>query len=205
MEKDRSRMLVIDASNKCSLQCPKCGRQAFVSQKKRIPGRKLTVDQFKKLIDYFNEGIEFTGQYSDATMNPHLPEFLTLLNDRDIPSRVCTAASYRSKDWYIDCFRRSPKTEWVFGVDGLPEESHQYRVGQNGEKLFDIMCTAASMGIRVVWQYIVFRYNELSIQEAMLLAEENNIIFELNLSSRWDHNDPLKPVSKKYVKIPDFS
>ena len=126
MEKDRSRMIVIDASNKCSLQCPKCGRQAFVDQKKRIPGRKLTVDSFKKILTHFDEGIEFTGQYSDPIMNPHLPEFLSILNERGIPSRVSTAASYRSKDWYIDCFNRNPNTEWVFGLDGLPEESHQY-------------------------------------------------------------------------------
>ena len=33
---DRSRSIVIDASNKCSLQCPKCERQWYVDKKQKV-------------------------------------------------------------------------------------------------------------------------------------------------------------------------
>lgn len=198
---DRSRSIVIDASNKCSLQCHKCERQWYVANKKRVRGNLLTVEQFNKITSYYDNYVEFCGQVSDVTMNPNLPEFLKIAYDKCILTRVSTAASYRSKDWYINCFESNPYAEWVFGVDGLPEQSHQYRKGQDGVKLFDIMSTASSMGIRVVWQYIVFRYNQDNIDKARQLAKDNEIIFELNLSSRWDGpSDPFKPTRSDLVK-----
>ena len=40
---------------------------------------------------------------------------------------------------YISAFKSNPKANWIFGIDGMPEESKQYRVNQDGEKLFKIM------------------------------------------------------------------
>lgn len=198
---DRSRSIVIDASNKCSLQCHKCERQVYVGMKKRVRGNLLTVNQFKKIISYYDNYVEFCGQISDVTMNPNLPEFLDLTYKNNILTRVSTAASYRDKQWYDKCFKANPYAEWVFGVDGLPEQSHIYRRGQDGLKLFDIMCHAANNNIRVIWQYIVFKYNQDNIDAAKQLAKDNNIIFELNLSSRWESsNDPFKPTRVDLVK-----
>jgi MoaA/NifB/PqqE/SkfB family radical SAM enzyme len=196
------RKVVIDASNKCSLQCSKCGREWYRNNKEKVPGELLTVSKFKKLIEYFDEYVEFCGQLSDVTMNPYLPEFLSILYDKKISSKVSTAASYRNTDWYIKAFSSNPNTKWVFGIDGLPHESHLYRKNQNGIKLFEIMKTGASMGMNVTWQYIVFRYNEEHIDQAIEMAKEFNITFELNISSRWSGpSDPLKPLNPKYVKI----
>ena len=195
------RQLVIDSSNKCSLQCSKCAREYFKRTKQRVPGELLTVERFEKLIDYFDELVEFCGQISDPVMNPNLPKFLSILYEKKIPSVVSTAASYRSLDWYKNTYELNPDTEWIFGLDGLPEESHLYRKNQDGPKIFEAMKLASSMGIKVVWQYIVFRYNEDHIEQAIKMAEENNIIFELNISSRWDGpDDPLMPLNPKYVK-----
>ena len=198
---DRSRSIVIDASNKCSLQCPKCERAWYLKSKKRVRGNLLTLDQFKKIVKYYDNYVEFCGQISDVTMNPNLPDFLTHTYDSNILTRVSTAASYRSSDWYVNCFKANPYAEWIFGIDGLPDQSHIYRKGQDGQKLFDIMSIGASMGIRVVWQYIVFKYNQDNIESAKQLAKKHNILFELNLSSRWDSPyDPLKPIGNEYVK-----
>ena len=63
------------------------------------------------------------------------------------------------------------------------------------------MKLGASKGMQIVWQYIVFKYNEDHIKESKQLAEDNDIIFELNISSRWDGpDDPLMPLNKLYVK-----
>lgn len=198
---DRSRSIVIDASNKCSLHCSKCERQWYVDKKQKVRGDLLSVKQFDKITSYYDNYIEFCGQISDVTMNPNLPEFLKITYDKCILTRVSTAASYRNNDWYVKCFENNQYAEWVFGIDGLPEQSHWYRKGQDGPKLFDIMCTATKMGIRVVWQYIVFRYNQDNIEQAKQLANDNGIIFELNLSSRWDGpNDPFMPTRDDLVK-----
>ena len=146
------RKLVIDASNKCNLQCPKCGREWFRNNKVKVPGELLTVSRFEKLVEYFNEKVEFCGQISDATMNPHLPEFLSILHSKNIPSKVSTAASYRSIDWYIKAFSANPNTEWLFGLDGLPNQSHIYRKNQNGEKIFEAYTQQKTPGAyRIFW------------------------------------------------------
>jgi|TARA_Y100001949_G_C15953478_1_gene315874 MoaA/NifB/PqqE/SkfB family radical SAM enzyme len=189
--------LVIDASNLCSLQCPKCIR----SNIKKVPGETLTVDRFKKLIKYFNRSITFSGQISDPVMNPHLPIFLKILHEENIFSGIHTASSYRNLDWYEIAYNNNLKTRWVFGLDGLPNESHLYRKKQDGYKIFEAMKLGASKGMQIIWQYIVFKYNENHIEESKQLAKDNNITFELNISSRWDGpDDPLIPSNKLYVK-----
>ena len=40
---------------------------------------------------------------------------------------------------YIEAFKANPDAQWTFNIDGLPHQSHQYRINQNGNKLFDIM------------------------------------------------------------------
>lgn len=194
------RKIVIDASNICPLRCDKCARHGYIQRNERVPGETLNVENFKKLVEYFKDGVEFTGQISDPIMNKNLPEFLEILYHKKIRTKVCTAASQRSLEWFRDCFERNPKARWTFGLDGMPEESHFYRVNQDGEHLFEVMKMGASMGIDVRWQYIVFRYNEMNIGEAKELAKEHGITFVLNLSSRWNPNDPFKP-SEKYVKV----
>ena len=189
--------LVIDASSLCSLQCPKCIRNNI----KKVPGETLTVDRFKKLIKYFNRSITFSGQISDPVMNPHLLTFLKILHEENILSGIHTASSYRNLDWYEIAYNNNLKTRWVFGLDGLPNESHLYRKKQDGYKIFEAMKLGASKGMQIIWQYIVFKYNENHIEESKQLAKDNNITFELNISSRWDGpDDPLIPSNKLYVK-----
>jgi hypothetical protein len=49
LEMKYNRALVIDASNLCTLQCPKCVRNYLKQNKKKVPGDTLTVDRFKKI------------------------------------------------------------------------------------------------------------------------------------------------------------
>jgi hypothetical protein len=91
------------------------------------------------------------------------------------------------------------KTTWIFGLDGLPEESHKHRINQNGVHLYEMMKLGSSMGIDIRWQYIVFNYNQDHIDEAQKMAENDNIKFTLAFSNRWNNSKmkSLKP-SEKY-------
>ena len=57
---------------------------------------------------------------------------------------------------------------------------------------------AAKMGLLVKWQYLIFSYNENNIEEARQLAKDNNLILELQKSSRFWEGDPLMPKNKEY-------
>jgi hypothetical protein len=84
-----------------------------------------------------------------------------------------------------------------FGVDGLEDTAHKYRVGINWQQSFDAMCLGVKKGKQVNWQWIPFSFNEHQIDEARKLAKDNGINLVLRLSGRWDSkNDPLRPSNK---------
>ena len=193
----RHKNVTLDISNLCSLECPKCMRIQW-KDKHKIPGQTMTVRQFRKIVNYFRH-IDFCGQISDPIFNPNFITFLSMCKAAEKSSTVHTAASQRPISWYEKAFDANPKTRWIFGVDGLPEESCMYRVHQDGEKLFEVMKMGAKKGLKIDWQYIVFSYNEDHIQEAYDMAKDNDIQFIINYSGRWTGDqDPYKPKNPKF-------
>ena len=175
----------IDIGVRCTLECSACVRQRYRKRGQPIPGRDMTIDQFDKISDFFkNKSVHFCGTWSDPIFNPDFIKMLRLCKQKNIFANVYTAASHKPKSWYVEAFSANLDTEWVFGIDGLPTQSHLYRKNQDGEKLFDIMLTAKQMNIETVWQYIIFDYNMNSIEHAKDIAKQNNIKFLLIESER---------------------
>ena len=185
----------LDITHRCTLQCQRCNRAIFAARGQRVPGEDMTMENFKKVIDYFEE-VYFCGQISDPIFHPQFIEFLKLLKGRK--TVVHTAASHKPEKWYKEAFEANTGAYWTFGIDGLPKDSHKYRINQDGEKLFKMACMAAKMGLLVKWQYLIFNYNEKDIDEARKMAKDNNLILELQKSSRFWENDPLMPKNKEY-------
>jgi MoaA/NifB/PqqE/SkfB family radical SAM enzyme len=177
----------LDITHRCTLECPKCLRRS-------VPTNNLgdlSLDSFKKIISHFDQ-IEFCGQISDPIFHPQFIEFLELTKDKRV--FVHTAASHKPMDWYRDAFLANKNATWEFGIDGLPQDSHKYRINQNGEYLFNVMKTGVVVGNDIRWQYIIFKYNENDIPEAIDLAQRHKIPIHINKSSRWSGpNDPYKP------------
>ena len=57
---------------------------------------------------------------------------------------------------------------------------------------------------QILWQYIVFKYNEHNIEKAQEMAQRDGIYFLTIQSSRWrkrdGKDDPLKPSDKYALK-----
>ena len=194
-------------SSRCTLQCAACLRQSLAEQGKHpgFSGGDLTLEDAKKLFKYFKQ-VQINGQVSDPIFNPHLEEILKYMydsKDADMTwSNIHTAATAKKykESYYKKLFEANPDILWIFGIDGLPEESHLYRKNQNGKFLFDMMCMAADMGVRTTWQWIVFNYNENHIEQGKELARKHNLDLEITYSSRWDGLEELKPTNSEYVK-----
>ena len=185
----------LDITHRCTLQCQRCNRAIFAARGLKVPGEDMTMENFKKIIDYFEE-VYFCGQISDPIFHPQFIEFLKLLKGRK--TVVHTAASHKKEEWYRKAFEANTDAYWTFGIDGLPKDSHKYRKNQDGEHLFKMACMASKMGLLVKWQYLIFSYNENDIEEARKMAKDNNIILELQKSSRFWEGDPLMPKNKDY-------
>ena len=177
-----NRGINIDSNQKCPLECPKCQRQAIRSQ-----GYK-----------FFKKGLIFCGQISDPIFNPLMIDKLKYCYEHKIPIILNTAASQKPVKWYKEAFEANSKAYWIFGVDGLPKDSHKYRIHQDGPKLFEVMKMGSKMGNNIRWQYIVFNYNENNIEEARQLAKDNGIQFDVIHSGRWEEKDPYKPKNPNY-------
>ena len=185
----------LDITHRCTLQCQRCNRAVFAARAQKVPGEDMTMENFKKVIDYFEE-VYFCGQISDPIFHPQFIEFLKLLKGRK--TVIHTAASHKKEEWYRKAFEANTDAYWTFGIDGLPKDSHKYRINQDGEHLFKMACMAAKIVDKVKWQYIVFNYNENDIEEARQMAKDNNLIFEVQKSSRFWEGDHLMPKNKKY-------
>ena len=187
----------LDITNKCTLDCPKCGRYVLTKLKNiptnAFPGHMMTEDEFDKCLSQYDRFV-ICGQISDPILHPQLPKFLEKIYRANKRCSVHVAASQKPKDFFLECFESNPTAAWYFGIDGLPEDSHKYRIRQDGEKLFDMMLESKNYINKTVWQYIVFKYNQDDIEEAKAIANLYNIELSLVYSSRWTgEDDPYKP------------
>tara|TARA_B100000683_G_C12236988_1_gene451528 strand:+ start:106 stop:699 length:594 start_codon:yes stop_codon:yes gene_type:complete len=186
------KSLNIDLSHRCSLECPKCQRQTEWRNKgDKVPGRDITISEIKRLVKFFNK-IYFCGQLSDPIHHPNFVEILKLCKDTDVV--IHNSSSHKPRDYFIECFKANPNAHWIFGIDGLPEESHNYRIHQDGVKLFNIMLDAKKiLQNPPTWQILTFKYNEDSIEKCKQIARENEIAIMVTQSSRWDKDDEYRP------------
>ena len=188
----------LDIHNKCSLQCNKCARFDIISQIPEIttsnfPGCPLSDKDWKSILHHFDY-LNFCGQVSDPMMHPKLSSFLSDIHLNEKYGQVHTAVSQKPIKRYIQAFEANPNAKWIFGIDGLPKDSHKYRTNQDGEKLFEIMLEAKNILIKPPqWQYIVFKYNENNIEESRSLAKEAGLEINFMYSARYTKDDPLKP------------
>lgn len=175
----RYQYITIDTCSKCTLKCPVCVRQ-WNADKGIHPGengRDIPIEDMEKLSSYFIAG-SLCGTVSDPIFCDNLIPVLKLLNGSPYwILHTAATAKHRDVAWYNEAFSANPGIEWHFGIDGLPEESHKYRVGQNGQFLYEMMKLGKSMGIKVKWQYLIFKYNENNVEKARAMAMKEGIEF----------------------------
>lgn len=197
----QQKSLNIDIGFRCTLQCSECVRTKFIKLNKPLLGKDLTISQFNKISNFFKgRKIEFCGSWSDPIFNPDFLLMLEMCKEKNIEAVVHTAASHKPESWYREAFAANADATWIFGIDGLPSESHKYRVNQDGEKLFNIMLLAKSLNIKTVWQYIVFEYNRHNIEKAKEIAKKEKINFLLINTTRnttVNRNEKIKSSTAK--------
>lgn len=186
----------IDASNKCMLQCHKCDRKKELWKN----GGDISIDNFTKISEQFKH-IIFKGVHGDCIYHSKFHELLKICVKNNNQIDIHTNGHGKTDQWWQKTSELLLQLNHkiVFAVDGLPEESEMYRRNQDGEAVFKNMIKLREAGVNVQWQYIVFSYNEDSIDEAKELAKEHDIKFLLLKSSRWQPNDPYKP-SKNFIE-----
>ena len=187
----------LDITHKCTLKCGGCNRQ---DENYTIVKSEITIDEFEKILDEFDI-IDMCGGQSDPIFHTKLNQLLKLCYIRKKQVRIHNAANHKKKSVYDEAFQSNLNAHWVFGIDGLPHQSHQYRKNQDGEFLFQRMLDAKKLGIDVEWQYIVFPYNEEYQLDAYKLAKDHDIRLQI-LETNTDVDG--KNVKLEYNMSPDI-
>lgn len=192
----------VDLTDKCVLKCSKCLRnhpRTDLSDHKDI-----SIEDFTKLCNHFRH-ISLCGQISDPIYHPNFLQLLEIALSKNKLVSIHTNGFGKKREFWEEAFsmtRGNNKCRWRFALDGLPDQSHIYRENQDGFEVWETMKAGALAGARIEWIFIIFKYNQHSIDTARKLARQHNMKLELIKSSRWeDENDPLLPDNKEHYII----
>lgn len=161
----------LDISHRCIIRCPQCIRQKMESQDQIRRSFDLEEENFQKILDYYDNGITFCGQISDPIYHPNFLKFLKMCDGQGRAVRISTNGTGKSFEWWEEAFSYGKgENAWWFGVDGIDEKSELYRVGSDFKNVWEMMKLGKSLGQLIVWQYIIFGYNEEDIDTAVEIA-----------------------------------
>lgn len=174
----------------CRLKCPGCIRTFFPKQV--LANRSIwRFDQYKPILDATND-YKFCGNHSDPIYHPDFLQTLKYLNDSNKHLTVSTNGSGKTREWWKEAFSYcNNTTKWEFALDGVPEESHRYRVNQDGVEVWEIMKLGRSMGVNIYWQFIIFDYNKDDIETCKEMAQHYGINFYTEKCTRMYTDKPL--------------
>ena len=179
----------IDSSHRCILRCPQCLRQKKEGGPRIKRAYDLGIKDFQKIVDYFQHCITFCGQISDPIYNPNFLEFLKILDGTGRGVRIATAGqsqrNVHTREWWEKAFTYGMnENAWYFGVDGIDKKSELYRIGSDRDAVWETMRLGKSMGAVIVWQFIVFGYNEHEIEIAKQMAADEGFTLLLIKTNR---------------------
>ena len=194
----------MDLSHRCILRCPQCLRQKVEG----LPRIKRSFDigkpEFRKILNYYENQITFCGQISDPIYHPDFLAFLEMMDGLGKGLRVATngtndkSGNMDNKWWDKAYSYGHGENCWVFGVDGLDEKSELYRIGSNFKQVWETMKIGVQAGHPIVWQYIIFGYNEHEIERAKEIAHKEGITLLLIKTNRGF--DPRSRTLRKNVQ-----
>ncbi len=171
------RTVHLEVTNKCQASCPMCARN--ISSGIANPWLKeteITFEQFKKWfsLDFIRQlkRVYMCGNLGDAIVAKDtlkIYEYLREVNP-DIILSLHTNGSARSKEWWITL--ANLKVDVTFGIDGLEDTHHLYRVGTDFKKIIENASAFINAGGDAKWHMLVFDHNKHQIDECRQMSKE---------------------------------
>lgn len=168
----------LEITSRCQASCPMCPRGFHGGvENHNLVLNDWTYEDFTQIFTeelYSNlHTIYFCGNFGDPIMNKDLVKMCQHIKDHrpDISVRVHTNGGARSTKWWVDLYNSLPENHMVFfGIDGLEDTNHIYRIGVNYEILMNNAKAFIDAGGKAEWVFIKFKHNEHQAQ----LCEEKS-------------------------------
>ena len=217
---DNIREIHLEVTSKCQARCPMCPRRINGGPLNPfITLDEITLEQFKQWfpIDFIQQldRLFMCGNLGDPIIAEDTLEILEYLrlSNPNIRLSMHTNGGARNKRWWHDLAYLNVNV--TFGIDGLADTHHLYRVSTNWHKIIENAKSFIDNGGNAEWAMLVFKHNEHQIEECRAIATEmkfNN--FTVKHTSRFkndkwavldDKGKPthyLEPTSKSKNMIP---
>lgn len=189
----------------------------------RVPASRagtLPIDVLRRVVTEAGPTVERVDLFSfgEPFLYPHLVEALRHIRHA-LPSAVIAASTggMQLREAVEEVIVRETLLDWlVFSIDGCDAESYRrYRVRGTFEVAFANLVRfhglAAGTGIHVVWQYVVFRWNDRDdqLRRAIDMAETRGIPIVFDFAHTWgrsrrtpDEVRYLTPYLKPFTALP---
>ncbi|MDD5106900.1 MAG: SPASM domain-containing protein [Desulfuromonadaceae bacterium] len=161
----------------------------------------MSLKTFKAIIDKlpFIDSMELYRS-GEAFLNPDLPEMIRIAKKRNIAVIISTNFSFSKPDHFFDDVVASGLDTLVVSLDGTSQSSYgRYRIGgdynlviSNIKKLIASKDRIRSKTPKIIWQFLVNKYNEHEIVSARQIADSLNVTLDLRPISLAD-NEPDVP------------
>jgi len=190
--KSKPFVLLLDPASLCQLQCPMCptglenagqvghGRSAY------RPRGLLSREVFDAVLEELGDTLFFVHLYNwgEPLLNRNLTYFIRELVRRDIAVDTNTNLSLPLSDALVDELIDSGISRIEASIDGFSQASYgRYRVKGRFELARDNLLRLAAARDRlgrdteIVWNYLVFRFNEAEIDAARRFCGDHGIEF----------------------------
>lgn len=185
-------MLLLDPASVCQLQCPMCPTGLDNAGRGPAPGERwrphalMQRELFDALIDELGPYLFFVLLYNwgEPLLNRELVGFVRRLSALGIATEVHSNLSLPLSDAEIDRLVDSGLDRLEASIDGFSQASYgRYRVKGRFELARDNLVRIARARDRrgspmtVVWNFLVFRFNEHEVAAAQRFCEAHGIVF----------------------------
>ena len=184
----------IEATSKCTLECPLCDRTWFYETFKKRNLHEVNVDNVVKFVGP-NVEINFCGNNGDPIYHSKFIEMCKKLKDNNCKLQITTNGSAKTKKWWAGLNAVLDKDDRItFSIDGLEDTNHIYRKNAKWKSIMDAVNVLQKRRCKMNWKFIVFKHNQHQIKDAKELATKLKFDhFSLEHSDRWMGKKDLMP------------
>ena len=167
----------IEHSSMCNAACPQCLREWWDGDYSRIKQTYIPTEFYQTQIpDHVYNGLDkinFCGSVGDPCTAPNFIEVCRIIKQKNpnIQLSIATNGGMRNASWWEELASvLTPSDFVIFGIDGLEDTNHIYRVNVRWSKLMENVQAFIKAGGRAEWQFITFKHNEHQIEAAKTLS-----------------------------------
>lgn len=195
--------LHIELTNRCILKCIACPRTEWNNiLKKPVEKKDLDYELLDKFLDCDGakniDVFELCGDYGDCIYYPKLIELIKHFRSNKKFYISTNGSRKNSTFWQELASLMTTDDKIIFAIDGLQHNNHLYRENSDWESTINGLEIMVKSPATVVWQTIIFKFNQNQLNEIKNFAESKGARFTVLNTHRYG-DDSLVP-DKEYIE-----